>query len=75
MTTEFCNREDFSDKNVFAGGYWRGSLIRVGLRENGTRGGGGWGFPSSPGLKNPAANAEDMGLITGPGRSYMPWGN
>ena len=21
------------------------------------------------------ANAEDMGSITGPGRSHMPWGN
>ena len=26
-------------------------------------------------IKNPPANAGDMGLIPGPGRSHMPWSN
>ena len=26
-------------------------------------------------VKNPPANAGDMGLIPGPGRSHMPWSN
>ena len=34
LTTEICNMEDVSDKNVFCWGNWRGSLTRVGLREN-----------------------------------------
>ena len=25
--------------------------------------------------KNPPANTGDTGLIPGPGRSHMPWGN
>ena len=25
-------------------------------------------------VKNPAANAGDVGSIPGPGRSHMPWG-
>ena len=32
-------------------------------------------FPGSPVVKNPPANAGDTGLIPGPGRSHMPWGN
>ena len=32
-------------------------------------------FPGGPVVKNPAANAEDVGSLSGPGRSYMPWGN
>ena len=34
-----------------------------------------WGLPSGSMLKNPAANAGDMGLIPDPGRSHMLWGN
>ena len=30
-------------------------------------------FPSGPVVKNPAANAEDMGLIPSLGRSHMLW--
>ena len=30
-----------------------------------------WGFPSSSGVKNPLANAEDMGSIPDLGRSHM----
>ena len=26
-------------------------------------------------IKDPPANAGDMGLILGPGRSHMPWSN
>ena len=32
-------------------------------------------FPSGPVIRNPPANAEDMGSIPGPGRSYMPQSN
>ena len=32
-------------------------------------------FPSGPVVKNPSANAEDMGSSPGPGRSHMPKGN
>ena len=30
-------------------------------------------FPSGPVVKNPPANARDMGLIPGPIRVHMPW--
>ena len=33
------------------------------------------GFPGGTVVKNPPANAEDMGSITGPGRSHMPHSN
>ena len=33
----------------------------------------GEGFPGGPMVKNLPANAEDTGLITGPGRFHMPW--
>ena len=33
------------------------------------------GFPGSPVVKNPPANAGDVGLISGPGRVHMPWVN
>ena len=32
-------------------------------------------FPGGPVVKNPPANAGETGLILGPGRSHMPWGN
>ena len=32
-------------------------------------------FPGDAVVKNPHANAEDMGSIPGPGRSHMPWSN
>ena len=32
-------------------------------------------FPGGPAVKNPPANAGDMGLIPGPGRFYVLWGN
>ena len=32
-------------------------------------------FPGGPVFKNSPANARDMGLIPGPGRSHMPQGN
>ena len=32
-------------------------------------------FPSDPVVKNPPANAGDIGSIPGPGGSYMPWSN
>ena len=32
-------------------------------------------FPVSAVVKNPPANAGDMGLSPGPGRSHMPWSN
>ena len=32
-------------------------------------------FPSGPAVKNPPANAGDMGLIPGPRRFHRPWGN
>ena len=34
-----------------------------------------WGFPGGPEVKNPPANAEDMGLIPELGRSHMPQSN
>ena len=33
------------------------------------------GFPGGAVVKNLPANAGDMGLIPGPGRSHMPWSN
>ena len=33
------------------------------------------GFPGGTMVKNPPANAGDMGSIPGPGRSHMPWSN
>ena len=33
------------------------------------------GFPGGPVVKNPPANAGNMGSIPGSGRSHMPWGN
>ena len=32
-------------------------------------------FPGGPVVKNPSANAGDMGSIPGPGRSHMPQDN
>ena len=32
------------------------------------------GFPGGLVVKNQPANAGDMGLIPGPGRSHTPWG-
>jgi len=32
-------------------------------------------FPGGSMVKNPPANAEDMSLIPGLGRSHMPWSN
>ena len=32
-------------------------------------------FPGGPVVRNPPANARDMGSIPGPGRSHMLWGN
>ena len=32
-------------------------------------------FPGGPAVKNPPANAGDMGSISGLGRSHMPQGN
>ena len=36
-----------------------------------------WGedFPGGIVVKNPPANAGDMGSIPGPGRSHMSWSN
>ena len=36
-----------------------------------------WGgeFPGGTVVKNPPANAGDVGLSSGPGRSHMPWSN
>ena len=34
-----------------------------------------WDFPGDPVVKNLPANAEDTGLISGPGRSHMSKGN
>ena len=34
-----------------------------------------WGFPGGSLVKNLSANAGDMGLISDPGRSHMPWSN
>ena len=33
------------------------------------------GFPGGPVVKNPPANAGNMGSISGPGGSHMLWGN
>ena len=33
------------------------------------------GFPGGAAVKNPPANAGDMGSSPGPGRSHMPWSN
>ena len=41
-----------------------------GLRMNGF-----WDFPGGAVVKNPPANAGDMGYIPGPGRPHMPWSN
>ena len=32
-------------------------------------------FPGGAVVKNPPANAGDMGSSPGPGRSHMPWSN
>ena len=32
-------------------------------------------FLDGPVVENPPANAKDMGLIPGPGKSYMLWSN
>ena len=32
-------------------------------------------FPGGVVVKNPPANAGDVGLSPGPGRSHMPWSN
>ena len=34
-----------------------------------------WGFPGGAVVRDPPANAGDMGSIPGPGRSHMPWNN
>ena len=34
-----------------------------------------WGFPGGAVVENPPANAGDMGLSPGLGRSHMPWSN
>ena len=34
-----------------------------------------WGFPGGAVVKNPPANAGDMGLSPGPGISHMPRSN
>ena len=34
-----------------------------------------WNFPDGPAVKNPPANAGDMGSTPGRGRFYLPWGN
>ena len=34
-----------------------------------------WDFPGAAVVKNPPANAGDMGSSPGPGRSHMPWSN
>ena len=34
-----------------------------------------WGFPGGAVVKNPPANAGDMGSSPGPGRSHMPQSN
>ena len=34
-----------------------------------------WDFPDGPAVKNPPANAGDMGSIPGPGRSHVPRSN
>ena len=40
-------------------------------------GGVGWGvyFPGGPVVEKPPVSAGDVGLIPGPGRSHMLWGN
>ena len=32
-------------------------------------------FPGGTVVKNPPANAGDVGSIPGPGRSHIPWSN
>ena len=34
-----------------------------------------WDFPGGAVVRNPPANAGDMGSIPGPGGSHMPWSN
>ena len=34
-----------------------------------------WDFSGGPVVKNLHANAWDLGLIPGPGRSHVVWGN
>ena len=34
-----------------------------------------WDFPGGTVVKDPPANAGDMGSSPGPGRSHMPWSN
>ena len=33
------------------------------------------GFPRGLVVKNPPANAGDMGSVPGPGRFHLPWSN
>ena len=33
------------------------------------------GFPGSPLVRNPSANAGDTGFMPGPGRVHIPWRN
>ena len=48
-----------------------GTVLVVGkTKVNKTR-----GFPRGPVVKNPPADAGDMGSIPGQGRSHMPQGN
>ena len=47
---------------------WKGrdySLKKAGYRD----------FPGGAVVKNPPANAGDMGSSPGPGRSHIPWSN
>ena len=48
---------------------------REGSMEKGTLKSESWGFPGGAVVKNPPANAGDMGSSPGPGRSHMPWSN
>ena len=36
---------------------------------------GDWDYAGGPVVKNPPANAEDTGSISGPGRFHVPHGN
>ena len=61
-------RKKFIMKKMLYGssmGCFRGSLFK---RSE-------WDFPGGPVVKNLSANAEDTGLIPGPGRFHMPQGN
>ena len=45
-------------------------LFKLANEEGGT-----WGFPGGTVVKNPPANAGDMGSSPAPGRSHMPRSN